>query len=302
MRAESLMSAGRKALWLALSAVFFWSTVATAFKIALAHLDIYQLLFHASWVSALTLLGVVLYRGQLALLLSYLREAPGFFLVLALLNPVIYYQMLFSAYDLLPAQQALAINYTWAITLALMAVPLLGQRMHGRDIVSALVGYSGVLVIATQGDVLSLRFDSPRGVALALLSTVIWAYYWILNARNHRDAAVSLCLNFLLAVPLCAAVCVLFSELAIPAWQGLAAAVYVGLFEMGITFLLWTAALRSAGRVVHISNLIFLAPFLSLIFIQLILGEKIQLATVIGLCLIVPAALFQQMQARHLEV
>ncbi len=290
------MDRDRRALLLGLGAVFFWGTVATAFKIALRYLDVYQLLMYATLVSALLLLAVVLYRRQGALLFTYLRETPGYFIAVALLNPCIYYQVLFTAYDLLPAQQAQTINYTWAITLSLMAIPLLGQRLHSSDIVAAVLGYCGVLIIATRGDVLGLHFDSVRGVVLALLSTVIWAYYWIISTRNQRDAAVSLCLNFLLAAPVCVLMCHLFSTLVLPDWRGLMAATYAGLFEMGLTFLLWSAALKSARRVARVSNLIFLSPFISLVFIQTILNEPVHTATLVGLCLIVPAALFQQLQ------
>ena len=90
--------------------------------------------------------------------------------------------------------------------------------------------------------------------------------------------------------------CATFSSLVLPRWQGLAAAAYIGLFEMGVTFMLWSAAMRTATRVALVGNLIFLAPFLSLVFIQLVLGERVHPATVLGLCLIVPAALYQQMQ------
>jgi drug/metabolite transporter (DMT)-like permease len=285
-----------RALLLGLAAVFFWSTSATAFKLALAHLDVFQLLFYAGLTSATVLLAVVVRRRQLSQLRFYFRSAPGYYLAIAALNPCLYYLVLLTAYDLLPAQQAQAINYTWAITLSLMAIPLLGQAMHGRDVLAAVAGYCGVLVIATRGDLFSLEFDSLPGVLLALFSTVLWAGYWISGLRHPRDGTVSLCLNFLLAVPICAILCSAFSSLALPAWQGLAGAVYVGLFEMGVTFLLWSTALKTASRVARVGNLIFLSPFMSLVFIQRILGEDIHPATLLGLCLIVPAALFQQLQ------
>jgi drug/metabolite transporter (DMT)-like permease len=285
----------RRALLFGLSAVFFWSTVATAFKIALEQLDVFQLVFLASVCSAAVLLLVVAWRGQLPELVRYLRKSPGYYLAVATVNPSLYYLVLLSAYDLLPAQQAQAINYTWAITLSLMAIPLLGQPMHGRDVVAAVAGYSGVLVIATRGDLVSLQFDSLRGVGLALFSTILWASYWIASVRRQGDATVSLCLNFLLALPICAVICAVFSSLELPSWQGAAAAAYVGLFEMGVTFMLWTAALKTTRRVARVGNLIFLSPFLSLVFIQLVLGETVHPATIAGLCLIVPAALYQQM-------
>jgi drug/metabolite transporter (DMT)-like permease len=42
-------------------------------------------------------------------------------LLLGLLNPAFYYWILLTAYDLLPAQDAMAINYTWGLTLPLVA-------------------------------------------------------------------------------------------------------------------------------------------------------------------------------------
>ena len=122
------MDRDRRALLLGLSAVFFWSTVATAFKLALRYLDVFQLLFLASLTSAILLTAVLAWRGQLSLLADYFRQAPLYYLAIAVLNPCLYYLVLLNAYDLLPAQQAQAINYTWAITLSLMAIPL-----HGRS-------------------------------------------------------------------------------------------------------------------------------------------------------------------------
>lgn len=290
------MTNDRKALLFALAAVVFWSTVATAFKIALRDLDVFQLLLIASTTSAILLLVVVALRGQLHLLLVYLRESPGYFLCVAAINPSIYYLILLSAYDLLPAQQAQVINYTWAITLSLLALLVLGQRLHIRDIVASIVGYSGVVVIATRGDVTSLQVENVTGVALALVSTLVWASYWIISARNQRDKVVSMCLNFLLAVPLCLVLCLVFSRPGFVSWQGLGAAVYVGFFEMGITFVLWSMALQHTSRIARISNLIFLAPFLSLFLIQTVLQELIHSSTIVGLLLIVPAAMFQQLR------
>ena len=288
------MSNDRRALLFALGAVVFWSTVATAFKIALRYLDVFQLLLVASTTSAVLLLLVVALRRQLGLMLAYLRESPWYFLCVAAINPCIYYLILLTAYDLLPAQQAQVINYTWAITLSLLALLVLGQRLQTRDVVATVVVYSGVVVIATRGDVASLRVENVAGVALALVSTLVWASYWIISARNQRDKVVSMCLNFLLAVPLCWLLCAVFSSPGISSWPGLGAAVYVGLFEMGITYVLWSMALQNTTRIARISNLIFLAPILSLYLIQTVLEEPIHQSTLIGLLLIVPAAMLQQ--------
>src|SRR5262245_21032789 len=90
----------------ALATAFLWSTVATAFKIALARLDVAQLLFYATAVAVACLSLIVVVRGKARLIRGhaagvYLRAAG-----LGLLNPVAYYLVLLAAYDRLPGQVA----------------------------------------------------------------------------------------------------------------------------------------------------------------------------------------------------
>ncbi|MCS3460802.1 DMT family transporter [Aeromonas sp. BIGb0445] len=286
----------KRAYQYGLCAVALWSTVATAFKLSLRYFEPVQLLLVAALTSTLALGALVLKQGKLPLLGLYLRERPLYYLALGTLNPFLYYLLLFKAYDLLPAQQAQTINYTWAISLSLLAVPFLGQKLRRRDGVAILLGYFGALVIATKGDLLGLQFDSPLGVGLALLSTLIWAGYWILNTRNQGDPIVSLLLGFLLSLPLILVATWWLADFRMTAWQGWAGAIYVGLFEMGFGFVLWLMAMRSATDTAPLSNLIFISPFASLILLNLLIGEEIHPATPIGLALIVIALLVQQLK------
>jgi drug/metabolite transporter (DMT)-like permease len=290
------VQADRLALLYGLAAVLLWSTVATAFKLALRELDVLQLLAWAIVFSTVALWLILWFQGRLHLLRQYARETPFYFIVMGLVNPVAYYLVLLRAYELLPAQQAQAINYTWAITLALLAVPLLGHRLTRRDVLAVIMGYGGVLVIATRGRLLALEFTSEEGVIYALVSTLIWALYWLASTRNRRDPVACLCLNFAAAMPVALLLCAFFSDISLPGWRGLAGAGYVGLFEMGVTFALWSTALRLSSGVSRVGNLIFLSPLISLVFIATILGEAIHPSTLIGLALILPAVLLQQGQ------
>jgi drug/metabolite transporter (DMT)-like permease len=287
----------RQALFYGLAAVLCWSTVATAFKVALRELDVLQMLLIASICSTLFLLAILVVQQRVGLLVVYFAQAPWFFFGMGVLNPLAYYLILFHAYDLLPAQQAMAINYSWALTLALLAIPLLGQRLRPRDIAAALVAYSGILVIATQGDLAALHFENAVGVGYALLSTVLWSLYWIFNTRNQRDAVASLCLNFLIATPFIVGLCFTFSSLPTAWGPSNWAAVYIGVFEMGFAFVLWSSALKLTKQVARIGNLIFLSPILSLVLISNVLGEAIHTSTLVGLALILPATLWQQSQS-----
>jgi drug/metabolite transporter (DMT)-like permease len=277
----------------AIITVLLWSTVATAFKFTLRYLDIFQLLFYACLTSAFTLLVVVSIRGQVRTLISIFRQHWKITLLAGTLNPCLYYLILIEAYDRLPAQVAQPINYTWAITLTFMSIIFLKQKISPSDILAALVCYAGVVVIATQGDLSGFESSDGIGVGLALFSTIIWASYWILNVSDPRDPITGMCLNFLVALPVVAVICLLFSGFRVPL-PGLAGAIYAGLFEMSIAFVFWSFALRLSVNTSRVSNLIFLSPFLSLIFINRVLGETIYSTTYVGLFFIICGLLYQQ--------
>ncbi len=288
----------RQAFGYALTAVLMWSTVASAFKITLSYFQPIQMVLIASLTSIVLLGGITLYQGKGHMLSRIFKSNPVLYIALGLINPLCYYLVLFGAYDLLPASQAQPLNYTWAITLTLLAVPLLKQKLQWIDGVAILLGYMGALVIATRGNVLALEFDDNLGVALALLSTLLWAGYWILNTRAQGDPVVSLLLCFLISLPFTLVATAWLADFNMPHWQGWLGGIYIGLFEMGLAFICWLTALQRAENTAQISNLIFISPFISLWLISLILGETVHAASWIGLALIVTALLLQQLLRR----
>src|SRR5690554_4959750 len=230
------MKGDRQAILYGLGAVGLWSTVATAFKVALAQMSPLALLWLASLVSWAVIGALVARQGLLKQALSHGWRTAAWS---GLMNPVAYYLVLFGAYERLPGQEAMALNYTWALVMAFLAVPILGQRLTRIDVLAGLVAYCGAWVIATRGAVFDVAFADPLGVAMALASTLIWALYWLLNARDHRPPLVAQWQNFSVGVPVLTALLLAGPGLEWHGWAGLGAGVYVGLFEMGIAFVLW---------------------------------------------------------------
>lgn len=256
--------------------------------------DTYQLLFVSALTASVILLTLVLFKFGVTTLIRNFSGHWKLTLLAGLLNPIVYYHLLFRAYDLLPAQVALSINYSWAIVLTLMAVVFLKQKVQRIDFVAAGVCYAGVVIIATGGNFTSLQVENSTGVMLALLSTFVWAAYWILNIKDGREPMVGLCLNFLVALPVTAIGCYVFSDFDMPL-SGVLAASYVGVAEMAAGFLFWSTALKLSNNASRVSNLVFLSPFISLVFIHFILKEPVTLITLAGLTLIVAGLICQQL-------
>ena len=297
MDTDNALRQHRWSLVYGLLAVLLWSTMATAFKWSLNYTTPLQLIALASVVSWLFFLVALGITGELKILKSTLPGEIARSLLFGLLNPGIYYLVLFEAYDRLPAQDAMAINYTWGLTLPLISALFTRQWPSGRALALALLSYLGILIIATDGRLMALEFEHPMGVGLALLSTVLWGLAWSLNSLQKLEAIPALFLNFTAAIPVLWIVMWLEGSMPSLTWQSLAAGVYVGLFEMGIAFLLWLNALRMTQNTLQLSSLIFLAPVISLLLITTVLGEAISVATLIGLGLILVGLAAQQLRS-----
>ncbi len=293
------MEKQKRAYVCAFAAVLFWSTSASAFKICLSperlNVPVLSLLFGASLVASAALFVYLLLSGKVALLktLSMADFARSAFL--GFLSPFLYYIVLFKAYSILPAQQAQPLNFVWPLTLILLSVPILKHKIKRRDIFAILVSFFGVLVISTKGHILSFRLTDPLGVALATGSSIPWALYWIYNIKDQRDEVLGLFLNFACASVYVFVLMLAAGELRIPSFKGALGVTYVGLFEMGITFLIWLKALKLSKTTANVAGLIYLVPFLSLVVIYFVLGEKILPSTIAGAVFIVGGIILQRL-------
>ena len=283
-----------KAYWYAGFAIFFWSTVASAFKISLRYLDFLQLLLFASITSLVVLFFIILAQNNLKLLFSVTIKDLGKSMLLGFLNPYLYYIILFKAYSLLPAQVAQPLNMVWPIVLVFLSIPLLKHKVSKRSILALLISFIGVYFISSQGNLLQLGRSNPLGVALAVGSSLVWSLFWIFNVKDKRQDEVKLFLNFFFAVIFIFLTNLLLKNIVIPDIKGILSSVYVGLFEMGITFVLWLKALKYTKSADRISNFVYLAPFVSLIFIHIFVGETIYYTTLVGLILIVGGIFVQK--------
>lgn len=292
----------RKAFVFAILAVLCWATSPTAFKLGLRFQDSYQLLTGASLTSTAVLGIIMLLRGNRKKLLSLGWRDLGFSALMGFLNPVAYYLILFKAYSILPAQVAQPINMIWPIVLVIISIPMLRQKISWKSIGAMILSFSGVAVVSLQGGTGGKDPDNRLGILLALSTSVIWAFYFIYNTKDKKDPVIRLFLNFLFASIYLLLGGILKGQVLPGSIEGWATALYVGVFEMGVTFVLWLLAMQYAPTTDRISNLVYLAPFLNLIIVNLVLDEQIYMTTVYGVVLLVLGILIQNMISRHAKI
>jgi len=285
------MTDERTARTCAIAAVLLWSTVATGFKLGLRVLAPIELLTLGAAISLLFFTVAIVATGRIARVRALAARDALKFGALGLVNPFLYYQVLFEAYRRLPAQIAQPVNYTWAVALALLAVPVLGQRLDARALFGIVVSYAGVVLLVGGGANVTAAALDPIGIALALASTLIWASYWLATVRIAADPLVLMWVGFAVAAPAIALVCAVTRGLPTLTLEALGYGSWVGLVEMGVTFLLWQTALARTAHAGRIAQYIFLSPFISLVLIDRVLGESVKWTSVAGLALIVAGLL-----------
>ena len=274
--------------------ILFWGGAASAFKIALQAISPLALLSLATVISLTVIFCILLVQHKLRLLRALSSQQWRYLLLLGAINPFLYYVILFEAYDRLPGQVAMSLNYLWPVMLALLSVPILRHPLSRRGLIAIVLSFIGAALIATQGQLTDWSVLDHVGILLALGSTLVWSLYWLFSARMKVDVGVKLFVGFLSGSLLSLAYSWMQgalpnTDVKIP-WM---AVIYVGLFEMGVTFFIWLKALQLADSAASIGNMIYLTPFLSLLLLSVFVNESIHFTTLLGLAVIIAGILLQ---------
>lgn len=288
------MKENNKALIFAGIATLSWSTVASAFKIALQYFSHYEMLLVASVTALIIFVLVLTFQKKWALLATLSRKDWLRFSWMGLLNPVIYYLVLFGAYDLLPAQIAQPINYFWPIVLLILISVITHRPIPKAKYAGMFMSLAGVTVISLSSGQISGSSFPLTGLLLGFFSAFLWAGFWLVNNMNKdKDFVLSLFMIFLFG-SLYLVIGSAFMDVDLRSLPGLLSGVYIGAFEMGIPFVFFGLALRKSTNPALVNQLCYLSPFISLFIISIVLGEKILPTTFAGLFLIVFGIIFNE--------
>jgi drug/metabolite transporter (DMT)-like permease len=175
--------------------------------------------------------------------------------------------LLFLALRTAPAVEANLVNYLWPLLIVVMA-PLFhkGTRLHWRQVLAALAGFSGAVWVITGGKVVDLQINV--GYLAALGSAFIWVSYSLMTQRvpAFHTAAIG---SFGLVSGLLSLSCHLALETPVTvSTQDTLLLFWMGLGPLGLAFYLWDAALKN-GRAQQIGLLSFLTPLGSTILLLL---------------------------------
>ena len=276
--------------------IFLWATISTVTKLLLESINTMQLLLLSSLFAFAFLFIVNCFKKNLGKFKEYSFKDFINMSFIGLFGVFFYNFFIFLATDRLLAQEAFIVNYLWPIMTVVFACIILKEKITGRKALALILSFFGVVIVLTKCSFANMQLASSSGVIFAVLAAVCYGLFCVLNKKNHYDELFSMMIFYITSIVLCSVYMFISKDLPVMRPSYLLGAGWIGIFTSAIPLTLWAMALRK-GNTAKISNLAFITPFLSLIYIYFILHEPISIYSVIGLVVIV-AGIFVQMNEK----
>ncbi len=265
--------------------LFFWGSFAAVSKLTLGKLDSIQVLFYMFGCAVLIMTVILFASGKHREMKSLsLRDYAK--LAAYGLPQFFYYFLYILAITMLPTIEASAINYLFPVFIVLFAVPIHGEKLTVFKVISLIVGFAGVLVIITSGNIGSFKLTNLPGDLAALGGGLSWGLFSNLGKKNKLDAFLSNYIYTVTAFILSIAGLLFLSRPVLPDAAGIAGIVWLCISNIILTYYIWFRILKIAPAALA-ANLSFLSPFATLVFIVVLTGEKILLTQLLGLVIII---------------
>jgi len=286
------MSVERISYFYVLIAALLWGSVPAVAKLLLKNLNNLQVLLYSSLIASMSLFVIVMIQGKLPEIKNYKIKDYFTFAYMGSIGIFLYFIFLYAGLTFAPAQEAFIVNYTWPIWVIIFATIFLKEKLGIKKVIAVLLGFIGVYLVVTKGQIFSFSIISLKGDLFALAGAVCYGIFSVLGKKQNYDRFISMFFYFSFAFVLTLVSTIIFSNIPPISLYELGGLIWLGIFTSALAHVLWFLALKH-GDIAKMSNMIFLTPFLALIYIYFLVGEEILISSIIGLFLIVFGIIIQ---------
>lgn len=276
----------KREYFLAALVILIWGSGPSFIKLMIGGLDNLNLTLYTNLVATLFLFVINLFTGRLRKLRELSVKEYAWLFLLGLIGMGFYNLFLFDGVARLLTQQATVINYLWPVFIVLLSCPIIHEKMTKRKAAALALSFCGVMVVATHGHIFALANMNGLGVLTCVLSAFCYGLFSVLNLKVTCDKFVAMMLYYGSSFVILLLWALLtknpFSAITGAQFGGI---FWIGAFVNGFAYTLWALAL-DLGDTAKISNLAFLTPVVSLVYIYFLIHEPIHSSTFLGMCLI----------------
>jgi len=294
------MSEKNKATLYVLICISLWALIPVVSKIGQTNLDNHQFLFWSSLVSFIVLGTCTLFTGRITELKKYSKSDWIIIPILGLLGTYIYYLFLYLGYSKANGIEVLVIQYTWPILIVLFSFIILKEKLNWQKILGTLLGFLGVLLVITKGDINNIQISNPFVIVLVGAGASCFALFSVLSKKIENEPLGVTTIYFLTATISSLFSMIFFSEFSLPTISEIIPILVNGLLVNGFSYLLWLIALKLT-EASYLAPFVFITPILSAIYLVVFFNEPIVVSYIFGLLGVISGGLINNVKAKKIK-
>lgn len=278
--------------------LLLWGSFAAVSKLVLGELDNYQLQCYMFGIGFIGIGLVIVCSAEYRAELARLRFAQAGKLALLGVFSYCYYFFYTKSLGMIPVVEASMLNYMFPLFIVLLGITVFGEKTTLPKLAAIVAGFVGMIVIVTGGQAIDIASFNLAGDLLALGGAMSWALFSHLTRRSQTSMIVA---NFIYTtssfVLSAISLFVYSSPGALPSSGTLAELVWLGLSNLIFGNLLWIRALKRCPPSL-VASLSFVTPFVTLLFIWLLLGESLSAAQFVGFAIVIAGLAIHSLDRR----
>ncbi len=271
------MSITLKHIWKPLVAIIFWGASFVATKSLLDSISPLGIIYIRVILGSVAALVIALFRKRNFTLRK--KDLKGIFILSLISISHLWIQVTGMQYT--SASNTGWIIGTVPVIMAIMGFLFYKERMNTQQLFGAVIAFTGLLVLISNGNLTSISFISNYGDLLVLGSAFTWSIYSFYGRKVTLDYPPSLTILYLFLTMFVLLSSVILSsgffnslvKLSAIDWSAL---IFLGIFCSGVAYVLWAEAMNElpANRV---GAFLYLEPFVTVFTAWILLNEEITL-------------------------
>jgi drug/metabolite transporter (DMT)-like permease len=266
--------------------VVLWRLIPIVSNIGQTSLNNHQFLFWSSLISFVVLFLSVVITGNLN---SFKENSLKDWLVLSilgLLGTYFYYLFLYLGYSKASGMEVLVVQYTWPILIVVFSFFLLREPLTLKKTVAIILGFSGVALVLTKGELQNIDIKNGTVIALVGAGAACFAIFSVLSKKIKKEPLSVVTIYFFVATVASFLSMLSYSEFSLPSKSEIIPIVLNGVLVNGFSYVFWFLALKST-EASYLAPITYIAPILSAFYLIMFFNEPFYSVYVYGLLLVV---------------
>ncbi len=262
-------------------------------KALLSELDPFQISFYTRITSSLALVVIIAFLWKKQLFRTWRAKDVVKMSALGIIGTAVPFIMITAALTLSPAVEVTILSYLWPVFFLVFNLLIFKSSLSRMQMMSLALAVVGAYLVITSGNGFYFQSSLLPGYSLSVLGAAAMGFFAACMKNNNFSGISCLLIFNLASIPFFGVLLMTNSRIVLPSSQALLLLGILGVFINGLGYLIYFTLLRKEP---DIANIIYLIPFVNLLFLNVFFNFQISMFSLVGLIIILLSIVIQKGQ------